>query len=708
MPPAIAMTKVKRFPGFIGPLTASGRKFPRIKKVERKADKNTQKTSRETQVQNQHVPFKVQDKILETMAHDRDVAMRFREDQDLALKSQEQFSERSAQDEHAALSVHGQVSQAKPQENSTQTSLQKEAAQETPEKQPERIVPHEQIVQTLDRDHIIRDSLEKQQVHVILNAQHLHSVPKEQSVQTSQKERPVQMARKKRQAQATLQKQPMQAPPKERSVQVDPKEERVQAISNKQPIQASIEKQSVQASLQEQLVQATSTEKAVQVTLRKGPVQMTRTERRAQGTPQTQPVQANPKGRLVSAISKELPVQTIRGKQHVQGIRKVQSTTKERLAQVIPEVESVQTATRDRPLTIKSWRDPLQMSPQDPDVQGPPIAQPIPTATSHPSWTLKLWQHWFQKASQEQPMTNNAREDTSQHNHRGQPVNIIRQLNTREQPKNAKERDLAKMIRKSINFNKDTSKSPLSEFLRQINAFFDIRVFHFLTWLRGETCEHFGPACRIPDLFLRRDQTFLDLSAERLRWFLPPPPTFHDIFAVAKKVHRIEETIGYEFKNKMLIVEALKMSGTTYPLYFNGTVHPVENNNRLALLGDRVLSLSLTETWFHGGSSTKEYTSMNLDTITRASLAARGRKIGLDASILIVGSLPSASLNHVAETFEAILGAVYVDAGNRLGSVTNIIRLLEMDNHFRKEAGGAPKITVASKLRSPTESIRNI
>jgi hypothetical protein len=48
---------------------------------------------------------------------------------------------------------------------------------------------------------------------------------------------------------------------------------------------------------------------------------------------------------------------------------------------------------------------------------------------------------------------------------------------------------------------------------------------------------------------------------------------------VVKKVHQIVETIRYEFKNKMLIVETLKMFGMTYPLYCGGTVHRFENNN---------------------------------------------------------------------------------------------------------------------------------
>jgi len=41
----------------------------------------------------------------------------------------------------------------------------------------------------------------------------------------------------------------------------------------------------------------------------------------------------------------------------------------------------------------------------------------------------------------------------------------------------------------------------------------------------------------------------------------------------------MEETIRYEFKNKMLIAEAFKMFGMTYPLHCGRAVHRFENSN---------------------------------------------------------------------------------------------------------------------------------
>ena len=50
----------------------------------------------------------------------------------------------------------------------------------------------------------------------------------------------------------------------------------------------------------------------------------------------------------------------------------------------------------------------------------------------------------------------------------------------------------------------------------------------------------------------------------------PPPIVYHDLVDVAAKVGRVEERIGYNFKNKML--------------------------------GDRILTLALCDTWFQTGN----------------------------------------------------------------------------------------------------------
>jgi hypothetical protein len=715
------MAKAKRLRDLIEPLTATGWKVSRSTKImKEKTHRNGQDTAHETNVKCSHVPFSLQDKPFQKTVHGRDVALKFQahlletkvRDQSIALNLQDQTSETSAQDEHAAVRSHEQFDQSKTKESTARLAQQKRTAQTESQEQPVKTIPQEHPVPTTDCNQIAEGSQEEQQMQKKSIEQLVHAVPNKKLVQTKKKKRRPQKAVEKQSAQANPQEHPVQKHSRVPSGQVGLAKDLVQDLSGRQPTQASIEKHFVQASTQGQSAQVTSTEQTVQSIPQSKPVQI---------VPEKRPVQVNPKIRPAPAISEDFPAQIIRGEQHIQVSQRLQPTTKERLEQVIPEVESAQTETRDRTWTRILRRSSLQIVPQNQSSRETPAKQPLQTPKNHRSWTKKLSRYFsLHTPPQDQPTKSNVREqvtskvapvNTLNTNTRKQPIephanDRHSRPGSREHPKPITGRQLAKGLRRSHVLNNTTIKSPLFEFLRRKTAFFGTRVFHFLTWLRGEPREHFGPTCRIPDLFVRRDQTFLTLSAEKLRWLLPPPVLFHDIFAVAKKVHQIEEIIGWEFKNKMLIVEALKMSGSSYPLYFNGTVHPVENNNRLALLGDRALSLSLTETWYHGGKSTKDYTSMNLDTITRASLAARGRKIGLDASILIPDSLPSANLNQIAESFEAILGAVYVDAGNQLGPVTKVIGTLGVDNHFRKGVVSISEIAVDSKPSSPSVSTR--
>lgn len=126
-------------------------------------------------------------------------------------------------------------------------------------------------------------------------------------------------------------------------------------------------------------------------------------------------------------------------------------------------------------------------------------------------------------------------------------------------------------------------------------------IAKLLPQARGRQRQHFGPKARIPDLFQRRDKVYLELESRQLEWYAQPPIFHHDLLDAAAKVGRIEGSIGYTFKNKLLCVEALKSTGGYIPLYYKGIVNQVRRNNRLALLGDRILGLALCEIWFHSG-----------------------------------------------------------------------------------------------------------
>ena len=120
---------------------------------------------------------------------------------------------------------------------------------------------------------------------------------------------------------------------------------------------------------------------------------------------------------------------------------------------------------------------------------------------------------------------------------------------------------------------------------------------------RGALRQHFGPKSRVPELFERKDQVYLALETQKLQWYAPAPVAYHDLLDAAAKVGRVEERIGYTFKNKMYCIEALKYTPIGMPLYFKGVIVKADRNNRLALLGDRALGLALSEIWFHTGNT---------------------------------------------------------------------------------------------------------
>ncbi|KAF1830619.1 hypothetical protein BDW02DRAFT_93625 [Decorospora gaudefroyi] len=202
-----------------------------------------------------------------------------------------------------------------------------------------------------------------------------------------------------------------------------------------------------------------------------------------------------------------------------------------------------------------------------------------------------------------------------------------------------------------------------------------------LRWLQGEQRQHFGPKARIPDLFQRRDQVYLALESQQLQWYTLPPVLHHDLLHAAAKVGHIEERIGYIFKDKMTCIEALKVTSPIWPLYFKGVTHKIDKNNRLALLGDRVLSLALCDIWFHTGNSPGDYSMMERVTETRAALYVTGKSFGLHQNLLLSTISPTPTNDQIAEAVEAIIGAVYVDSGNSVSIVQRVLTQMELDTH---------------------------
>ena len=119
--------------------------------------------------------------------------------------------------------------------------------------------------------------------------------------------------------------------------------------------------------------------------------------------------------------------------------------------------------------------------------------------------------------------------------------------------------------------------------------------------------------------------------------------------------------INYEFKDKNLLKTAL-----THISYAND--NGVESNQRLEFLGDSILSLSVADYIYERFDKLDEgrLTVIRSTAVCEKSLAVASRKMNLGESILfgkseaVCGGKDKDSI--LADTFEAILGAMYLDS----------------------------------------------
>lgn len=120
---------------------------------------------------------------------------------------------------------------------------------------------------------------------------------------------------------------------------------------------------------------------------------------------------------------------------------------------------------------------------------------------------------------------------------------------------------------------------------------------------RAHTRTFFGWIRRIPDLLRKKTEPNLTSEYKKFQWPASPAvPSYHDLPDIVAAVEHVEARIGYEFKDKKLAVKALKNGYSVTSIQFENSIHEVGRNNYLALLGDRVLSLTLCQIWYRTGA----------------------------------------------------------------------------------------------------------
>ena len=140
---------------------------------------------------------------------------------------------------------------------------------------------------------------------------------------------------------------------------------------------------------------------------------------------------------------------------------------------------------------------------------------------------------------------------------------------------------------------------------------------------------------------------------------------------MALSTGELQNRIGYQFQNEDYLNRAL-----THSSYANETGNPRHHllcNERLEFLGDSVLSLITSEFLYRQYPDLPEgdLTRMRAALVREEALASYARKIGLGSFLLLgkgernSGGADKAAV--IADAFEAILAAIYLDAGGIKG-----------------------------------------
>jgi ribonuclease-3 len=144
-----------------------------------------------------------------------------------------------------------------------------------------------------------------------------------------------------------------------------------------------------------------------------------------------------------------------------------------------------------------------------------------------------------------------------------------------------------------------------------------------------------------------------------------------------------EKKLGYKFKNKTLLLQALTHSSYAYENQQN-----VESDNEtLEFLGDSVLGLVIADYLFntYPHISEGELSKLKSSAAKTSSLSSFSKKIKLDKNILLGrGEEKSGGRKKntiLAGSFEAVVAAIYIDGG--LEAARNFLHTL-LDSFFKK------------------------
>src|SRR5438552_8224735 len=184
--------------------------------------------------------------------------------------------------------------------------------------------------------------------------------------------------------------------------------------------------------------------------------------------------------------------------------------------------------------------------------------------------------------------------------------------------------------------------------------------------------------------------------------------------SVGSNLDTLQQRLGYRFRD----VDLLKLA-LTHPSVAHEVSSPAPHNQRLEFLGDSVLSLVLTQELYQKFPDVSEgpLTKARAQMVNRRTLADQAQLVELgDYLIMSKGEESSGGRNRrsaLADTFEALLGAVFLDGGfdaardfilgrfrDAFGELTSIPSLEnpkgELQEALQEESSEAPRYEMTS------------
>ena len=157
-----------------------------------------------------------------------------------------------------------------------------------------------------------------------------------------------------------------------------------------------------------------------------------------------------------------------------------------------------------------------------------------------------------------------------------------------------------------------------------------------------------------------------------------------------KKLKIFEKSIGYGFRNKFLLNQAL-----THKSYANEkNMERSSDNERLEFLGDSVLGVIISHTLYneYPGEDEGILTRYKSQLVSGETLARIAKEMGMGEYVLLgKGEEASGGRKHISNlmcALEAIIGAIFLDGGSK-ASHGFITRVFRSEIQLVKEGKGA-------------------